>query len=86
MKKKGADVLLHNNADNEFGSDVLVVPDVNPERIQILGSKPDVEKFKDFVGGHFQYNEPGIKFSVYGNPYKDDLFKGHYVSLNDLAT
>lgn len=54
MNKSGNDVLLHNNAANEFGSDVAVVKDVTPEKVRILGSKPDQQAFADFMGGKQQ--------------------------------
>ena len=55
MNKGGNDVLLHNNAANEFGSDVAVVRDVTPQKVRILGSKPDQQGFADFMGGKQQF-------------------------------
>ena len=55
MNKGGNDVLLHNNAANEFGSDVAVVRDVTPQKVRILGSKPDQQGFTDFMGGRQQF-------------------------------
>ena len=55
MNKGGYDVLLHNNAANEFGSDVAVVRDVTPQKVRILGSKPDQQGFTDFMGGRQQF-------------------------------
>lgn len=55
MNKGGNDVLLHNNAANEFGSDVAVVRDVTPQKVRILGSKPDQQGFADFIGGRQQF-------------------------------
>lgn len=46
------DILLHNNAANEFGSDVMVVKDVDPSKVRILGSDPDKQAFIDFMNGH----------------------------------
>ena len=46
------DILLHNNAANEFGSDVMVVKDVDPSKIRILGSDPDKQAFANFMNGH----------------------------------
>ena len=46
------DILLHNNAVNEFGSDVMVVKDVDPSKVRILGSDPDKQAFIDFMNGH----------------------------------
>ena len=58
MKSGENDVLLHNNAANEFNSDVLVVKDVNPEKVRILGSAPDKEGFAQFVGGRYKIQTP----------------------------
>ena len=55
MNKGGNDVLLHNNAVNEFGSDVAVVRDITPQKVRILGSKPDQQGFTDFMGGRQQF-------------------------------
>lgn len=46
------DILLHNNAANEFGSDVMVVKDVDPSKVRILGSDPDKQAFTNFMNGH----------------------------------
>lgn len=46
------DILLHNNAANEFGSDVMVVKDVDPSKVRILGSDPDKQAFIDFMNVH----------------------------------
>lgn len=64
MKKLNADALFHFKADNEFGSDVLVVPDVNPEKVRVLGSEPDLKDFYNFMkkykqGGILKYQNAG---------------------------
>lgn len=60
MKANGNDVLLHNNAANEFGSDVAVIKNVTPDKVRILGSIPDKQQFS---GSHYLYQTPKLDFS-----------------------
>ena len=54
MKQGNNDVLIHNNANNEFNSDVLVVKDVEPRKVHILGSQQDKQGFADFINEKFK--------------------------------
>ena len=49
VDKNNNDAIIHNNADNEFGTDVLIIPNASPTNVRVLGSEPDIESFYEYV-------------------------------------
>lgn len=88
---KGNDAILSKKADNEFNSDVAVVINANNDNVYWLGTKSDIERFRQWKINNdaskvvdengeplVVYHGTNAEFTVFDNSKSDSSYKGFY--------